>query len=77
MFTLYPGGEFVINNSFYDQKLEAVCRSPLLKKIIATQGLTYNYLIKKDFVPNEKVEFIYGGVEDSNYFKDNYVQKIL
>jgi glycosyltransferase involved in cell wall biosynthesis len=75
VFTLYPGGGFWLNNNISDEKLYRVCKSPLLKKIIVTQNITYNYLLKKKFCSEDKIAFIYGGVLPSNYFKNNLVPK--
>lgn len=62
IFTLYPGGGFGINNRDSDAKLKRVIKSPCFKKVIVTQTITYNYLIRRKLCPKEKIEFIYGVV---------------
>lgn len=62
VFTLYPGGGFRLNAPESDEKLRAVCSSPQMKKVIATQKVTRDYLVDGGFCRPEQVEFIYGGV---------------
>jgi len=59
---LYPGGGFHLNDEASDRKLKKVTSSPLLKKIIVTQKISYEYLIEKKFCQPEQVKLIYGGV---------------
>lgn len=75
IFTLYPGGGFCIDDKISDDKLRKVCSSKYLKKIIATQINTKKYLINKGFCKEEMIEFIYGGVLPSDYYKENIVSK--
>lgn len=62
LFTLYPGGGFRINNEECDRKLRKVLSSPLFKKVIVTQKITKEYLVRKHFCSEEKIEFIFGCV---------------
>lgn len=62
VFTLYPGGGFQIDQEESDSALRRVMGSPQFRKVIVTQKLTYDYLIKKKFCPADKIEFIYGVV---------------
>lgn len=62
IFTLYPGGGFDLYIKETDRKLNMVCKSKLLKKIIVTQSITNSYILDNRFSPIEKVEFIFGGV---------------
>jgi len=62
VFTLYPGGLFVLNQEDIDCALQRVFISPQFRKVIVTQPLTYDYLLKKDLCSPEKIEYIYGGV---------------
>lgn len=62
IFTLYPGGGFILNDKESDEKLEKVCSSRYFKKVIVTQQITYNYLIEKGLCKREQIEFIYGVV---------------
>ena len=61
-FTLYPGGRFRLDQEESDHQLRSVCSSPNLEKVIATQKITYEYLLEKKYCSPEKVEFVYGGV---------------
>lgn len=65
IFTLYPGGGFLLNQARSDNKLRKICASPNLKKIITTQKISYEYLMDGKFCEPEKVEFIYGAVVPS------------
>jgi len=62
---LYPGGSFEPNVKASDRHLRAIALSPLCRKIIATQTLTREYLLKQIGCDPAKIEFIYGGVFDS------------
>lgn len=62
IFTLYPGGGFILNDKESDDKLKRVCSSKYFQKVIVTQQITYNYLIEKGFCKKEQIEFIYGVV---------------
>lgn len=75
VFTLYPGGGFCIDDALSDRKLFTVCRSHLFRKMIVTQKLSYEYVIKKGFTTPDKVEFIYGVTTDTDYYRNHIVQK--
>lgn len=62
VFTLYPGGGFVVDHPETDKKLFRVLSSPLFRKVIVTQQYTKDYIINKSFCEKEKIEFIFGGV---------------
>lgn len=62
VFTLYPGGGFILNNSESDNRLDRLMNSPCFKKVIVTQQITYDYLINKNFCKEDQMEFIFGGV---------------
>lgn len=62
IFTLYPGGGFILNDDESDFKLKKVFSSSMFKKVIVTQSYTRKYLIDKAFCLPEKIEFIFGGV---------------
>lgn len=70
VFTLYPGGGFGLENAASDRKLERVCASPSLQKIIVTQTVTRDYLLRRQFCSPEQVVFIYGGVFPSDFYRD-------
>lgn len=72
VFTLYPGGGFVLNDTESDLKLNRIFKSSHFKKVITTQKLTSDYLIDKGLCVPSQIEFIYGGV-----FKENdSIQKV-
>lgn len=60
VFTLYSGGGFVLDNEESNTLLKRVFTSPCFRKVIVTQQITYDYLVKNQFCPKEKIEFIYG-----------------
>ncbi|MBC7901924.1 MAG: glycosyltransferase family 4 protein [Gemmatimonadaceae bacterium] len=62
VFTLYPGGGFQLNQEDSDRKLRRVLSSPLLRKVIVTQTISYRYLVDNQFCLSDKVEHIYGVV---------------
>jgi|SRR5882672_3722121 len=66
VFTLYPGGEFRLDEPVSDQRLRRVFSSPMFRKVIVTQKITHDYLIKKSFCDPARIEFIFGGVLASN-----------
>lgn len=74
IFTLYPGPGFYINDNNTNSMLKAICSSKFLNKVIVTQKITYDYLVN-NFLPKEKVEFIYGGVLNSEYYSKNLKEK--
>lgn len=60
LFTLYPGGGFIINNKESDDKLKRICSSKCFTKVIVTQTITREYLINNNICPPNKIEFIFG-----------------
>ncbi|SHH59605.1 Glycosyltransferase involved in cell wall bisynthesis [Sporobacter termitidis DSM 10068] len=75
VFELYPGGGYWINDADVDAKLIKVLQSPLLKKVIVTQKMTYDYIINKGFVSPDKVAYIYGMVTHPEYFQAPAIKK--
>jgi len=75
VFTLYPGGGFALNTPNVDQMLMRVFLSPYFRKVIVTQKVTYDYLLERELINSEKVEFIYGGVFPSDIYKQSKLQK--
>lgn len=67
MFTLYPGGGFGLNEQESDVKLQRVCSSPLLKKIITTQNITAAYLHER--FPDLATQHLYGVAVNPLYFE--------
>lgn len=62
IFTLYPGGGFALNNPEVDRQLIRVFGSPFFQKVIVTQRVIYEYLVRNGLCSPEKIEIIYGGV---------------
>lgn len=64
---LYPGGGFAIDQADVDEKLRKVLTSDLCRKVIVTQTVTRDYILKEKIgCPEDKIAFIFGGVFDSN-----------
>lgn len=59
---LYPGGSFYLNDAETDYHLKTVLFSPYFRKVIVTQKITYDYLLKKNFCKPDQIEFIFGVV---------------
>lgn len=62
VFTLYPGAGFVLNRRQCDRKLKQVFDSPCFQKVIVTQQVTYDYIVRRGLCPPEKVQMIFGVV---------------
>jgi glycosyltransferase involved in cell wall biosynthesis len=73
VFTLYPGGGFRLDERHSDDTLRSVCALPNLKKVITTQKVSHEYLLK--FLAPEKIEFIYGGVFPSDRLANDTVAR--
>lgn len=77
IFTLYPGGGFNVNDSWSDERLRRVLKSPQFKKVIVTQLYTKNYLIEKKFCNLNQIEYIFGGVVPQNTLKIINKEKVF
>lgn len=66
IFTLYPGGGFLLKDKNSDAKLSKVLNSSFFRKVIVTQNVTKEYLLANSFCTNEQIEFIYGVPTDKN-----------
>jgi glycosyltransferase involved in cell wall biosynthesis len=75
VFELYPGGGFVINNASSDKKLKRICESPCFKKVIVTQKITYDYLIKNNLCTPDKIELIFGVVTPLEKLHSGFLTK--
>jgi glycosyltransferase involved in cell wall biosynthesis len=62
IFTLYPGGGFELNKPESDDALIKIFNSPQFRKVIATQKITYDYLISKKLCSPDRIEYIFGVV---------------
>lgn len=76
VFELYPGGGYWINDPEVDAKLIKVLQSPLLKKVIVTQKMTYDYIVNHGFVTPDKVAYIYGMVTHPQYFQTTVPKRL-
>ncbi len=65
---LYPGGGFGLHNPERDAKLDRVCSSPMLRRIITTQSITDHYIHAR-FDGRVKTDFIFGAVFDDSLFE--------
>ena len=62
VFTLYPGGGFLLNDPICDYKLKRIFSSPCFKKVIVTQQVTYNYILNKGMCTKEQIQMVFGVV---------------
>lgn len=60
VFTLYPGGGFLINDAKSDNQLRRIFSSPCFRKVIVNQKTTLNYLLKNKLCRRENIELIFG-----------------
>ncbi|WP_354684166.1 glycosyltransferase family 4 protein [Cupriavidus necator] len=74
---LYPGGGFDLHTEAADERLCRVVNSPLCRKVIVSQNLSKSYALEKTGAPEEKFEFIYGGVYETGNGFDFYRDKKL
>ena len=75
IFTLYPGGGFILDDKTSDEKLRKICSSKMFQKVIVTQKNTYEYLIKKGFCEENQIEFIYGIVTPEEILRNDTAEK--
>lgn len=62
VFELYPGGLFYLNDAVTDMRLQRVFSSPCFRKVIVTQDITRDYLLKKKFCKEQDIIEIFGVV---------------
>lgn len=70
IFTLYPGGGFALNDPVSDDKLKRVFQSKYFQKVIVTQMVTRDYLLKHKFCELSQIEYVYGVVTEEPHIKD-------
>ena len=71
---LYPGGGFGLHSPERDAKLDRVCSSPMLRRIITTQSITDHY-IQARFNGRVQTDFIFGAVFSDSLFEPNVDQR--
>lgn len=62
VFELYPGGGFFFDNETSDRVLRKVMSSKYFKKVIVTQKIVEEYLLKKKMCKKEQIELVFGVV---------------
>jgi len=75
IFTLYPGGGFILDNDESDKKLRELFNSKYFKKVIVTQKNIRDYIIDKNMVESQKVEYIFGVVTPEKMLKQKIEKK--
>lgn len=60
LFTLFPGGGFVLYNNTCDEFLKKISKSPLLKKVLVTQQCVYDYVVDKNIFNTDQLFLNYG-----------------
>jgi len=75
IFTLYPGGGFILNNEESDNKLKKIFESTYFRKVIVTQYNIKDYLLKNNLVTAEKIEYIFGVVTPKKMLKQKVKEK--
>lgn len=76
VFTLYPGGGFAFDNPESDLRLRKVLNSAYFRNVIVSQKTTYDYLIKNNFCPPEKIKYIFGCAVPQNSISYDVHDKI-
>jgi glycosyltransferase involved in cell wall biosynthesis len=60
IFTLYPGGNFKLDDKQGEILLRRIFNSIYFKRVIVTQKITKDYLVEQNLCPVINIEFIYG-----------------
>ena len=71
VFELYPGGGLNLNEANSDAKLSRVFASPMFRKVIVTQNITRDYILRKKLCRRDQIEFVFGVVVSSNVLSDS------
>ncbi|WP_242851271.1 glycosyltransferase family 4 protein [Clostridium sp. DMHC 10] len=75
LFTLYPGGGLHLNDAVCDNKLRRIFSSNVFKSVIVTQEIVYRHIVDNKLISPDKIDYIYGIVDDSEYFRVNTQRK--
>jgi glycosyltransferase involved in cell wall biosynthesis len=70
-FELYPGGGLCLDDTRCDTRLSRVFGSPMFRRVIVTQNVTRDYVLRKGFCRPEQIEFVFGVVAPSNMLHDS------
>ena len=67
VFELYPGGGFCLDDPGSDTRLRRICKSREFYKVIVTQTITFEYLLRKKFCTEDQTSYLlYGAVVPSH-----------
>jgi len=68
VFTLYPGGGFVLENDRVNEQLSRICKSHYFRGVIVNQPYVFNYLCEKDICDENKITLVSGApINIENY----------
>lgn len=62
LFELYPGGGFVVGDTYCDFLLARVFDSPSFRRVLVTQPNTHQYLLEGRFCNPSEIDYVFGGV---------------
>lgn len=62
VFTLYPGGLFSVLSKESNDMLKRIFSSPYFRRVIVTQRITRDHLIKNSLCTADRIDYIYGGL---------------
>lgn len=62
VFILYPGGLFSVLSKESNEMLERIFSSPCFRRVIVTQQLTRDHILKKKLCQKERIDYVYGGI---------------
>jgi glycosyltransferase involved in cell wall biosynthesis len=71
IFTLYPGGGFLLNDPICNNKMRTVFESKHFRQVIITQKVIYDYILGEGMCPNDKITYIFGIVMPTHFFELN------
>jgi glycosyltransferase involved in cell wall biosynthesis len=75
-FELYPGGGLRLGDSISDAKLARVFASPMFRKVIVTQNVTHDYLLRKKLCHQNQIELVFGVVVSANILHEVLVPRL-
>ena len=68
VFTLYPGGGFLLNNEFVNERLSVICKSKNFHGVIVNQFFVRDYLVNSGICDTKKINLIHGVPIDINSY---------